>query len=69
MSSLVKHCTAAISLDLNLIQHLQRDLETAVGRRHPHKVRDLERVAQEDCPKFLPRVEKSLLMLIESGWF
>ena len=41
----------AMSPDLNLIEHLWRDLKTAVGRRHPSNLRHLEQMAKEEWSK------------------
>lgn len=38
----------AMSSDLNPIEHLWRDLKTAVGRRNPSDLKDLEQLAQEE---------------------
>ena len=37
----------AMSPDLNAIEHLWRDLRTAVGRRHPSNMKALELFAKE----------------------
>ena len=42
---------AEMSLDLNPIAHLWHDFKTAVGRRHPSNVRDLEQLAKEEWSK------------------
>ncbi|CAJ0948996.1 unnamed protein product [Ranitomeya imitator] len=41
----------AMSPDLNLIEHLWRDLKMAVWRRHPSNIRDLEQFAKEEWSK------------------
>ena len=41
----------AMSPDLNPIEHLWRDLKTAVGRRHPSNLRHLEQLAEEQWSK------------------
>ncbi len=41
----------AMSPDLNPIEHLWRDLKTAVGRRHPSNLNDLEQFAKEEWSK------------------
>src|SRR4029434_7450181 len=38
----------AMSPDLNPIEHLWTDLKTAVWRRHPSNVRELEQLAKEE---------------------
>ena len=40
-----------MSPDLNPIEHLWGDLETAVGRRHPSNLGELEQFAQEEWDK------------------
>src|SRR4029434_10936421 len=40
-----------MSPHLNPIEHLWHDLRTAVGRRHPSNVRDLEQLAKEEWSK------------------
>lgn len=39
---------SAMSLDLNPIEHLWRDLKIAVARRHPSNLRNLEQFAKEE---------------------
>ena len=41
----------AMSPDLNPIEHLWGDLKTAVGRRHPSNLGELEQFAQEEWAK------------------
>jgi len=41
----------AMSPDLNPIEHLWGDLKTAVGRRHPSNLGELEQFAQEEWDK------------------
>ena len=41
----------AISPDLNTIEHLWEDLKTAVGRRHPSNLGELEQFEQEEWDK------------------
>ncbi len=41
----------AMSPDLNPIEHLWSDLKTAVGRRHPSNLNDLEQFAKEELSK------------------
>ena len=43
-----------MSPDLNPIEHLSGDLKTAVGRRHPSNLGELEQFAQEECLAKLP---------------
>ena len=40
-----------MSPDLNPIEHLWRDLKTAVGRRHPSNLRHLEQLVKEEWSK------------------
>ena len=40
-----------MSPDLNLIEHLWGDLKTAVGRRQPSNLGELEQFAQEEWAK------------------
>ncbi len=40
-----------MSPDLNPIEHLWRDIKTAVGRRHPSNLNDLEQFSKEECSK------------------
>ena len=54
----------AMSPDLNPIEHLGGDLKTAVGRRHPSNVGELEQFAQEEWSK-LPVVRCGKLI---HGW-
>ena len=41
----------AMSPDINPIEHLWGDLKTAVGRRHPSNLGELEQFAQEEWAK------------------
>ncbi len=63
----------AMSPDLNPIEHLWRDLKTAVGRRHPSNLNDLEHFAKEwskipveGCKKLIPGYRKRLISVIFS---
>ena len=47
---------SAMSPDLNPIEHLWEDLKTAVGRRHPSNLGELEQFAQEEWVKLLVEV-------------
>ncbi len=49
----------AMSPDLNPIEHQWRNLKTAVGRRHPSNLNDLEKFAKEEWSK-IP-VERKLI--------
>ena len=49
----------AMSPDLNPIEHLWRDLKTAVGRRHPSNLRHLEQLVKQEWSKIpLERCKK-----------
>ena len=52
---------AEMSPDLNPIAHLWHDLKTAVGRRHPSNVRDLEQLAKEEWSKIPVESCKTLI--------
>ncbi len=62
----------AMSPDLNPIEHLWRDLKTAVGRRHPSNLNDLEEFAKEEwskipverCKKLIHGYRKRLISVI-----
>ncbi len=62
----------AMSPDLNPIEHLWRDLKTAVGRRHPSNLNDLEQFAKEEwskipverCKKLIHGYRKRLISVI-----
>ena len=64
----------AMSPDLNPIEHLWRDLKTAVGRRHPSNLGELEQFAQEEwvklpvegCRKLIHGYRKHLTAVILS---
>ncbi len=64
----------AMSPDLNPIEHLWRDLKTAVGRRHPSNLNDLEQFAKEEwskipverCKKLIHGYRKRLISVIFS---
>ncbi len=61
-----------MSPDLNPIEHLWRDLKTAVGRRHPSNLNDLEQFAKEErskipverCKKLIHGYRKRLISVI-----
>ncbi len=50
-----------MSPDLNPIEHLWRDLKTAVGRRHPSNLNDLEQFAKEAASKIPVERGKKLI--------
>ena len=52
---------AEMSPDLNPIAHLWHDFKTAVGRRHPSNVRDLEQLAKEEWSKIPVERSKTLI--------
>ncbi len=62
----------AMSPDLNPIEHLWRDVKTAVGRRHPSNLNDLEQFAKEEwskipverCKKLIHGYRKRLISAI-----
>ena len=64
----------AMSPDLNPIEHLWRDLKTAVGRRHPSNLRHLEQLVKEEwskipverCKKLIDGYRKRLISVIFS---
>uniref|UniRef100_A0A8C5WJP2 Transposase n=1 Tax=Leptobrachium leishanense TaxID=445787 RepID=A0A8C5WJP2_9ANUR len=64
----------AMSLDLNPIEHLWRDLKIAVGKRHPSNKRDLEQFAKKEwskipgerCKKLIDGYRKRLISVIFS---
>uniref|UniRef100_A0A8C5MI76 Tc1-like transposase DDE domain-containing protein n=1 Tax=Leptobrachium leishanense TaxID=445787 RepID=A0A8C5MI76_9ANUR len=51
----------AMSLDLNPIEHLWRDLKIAVGKRRPSNKRDLEQFAKKEWSKILGERCKKLI--------
>ncbi|CAJ0936235.1 unnamed protein product [Ranitomeya imitator] len=62
----------AMSPDLNPIEHLWRDLEMAVWRRHPSNIRDLEQFAKEwskipaeHCKKLIDGYRKRLVAVYD----
>ena len=71
----IKHWTVlkrpALSSDLNPIEHLWGDLKTAVGRRHPSNIGELEQFVQEEwdilpverCRKLIHGYRKCLTAL------
>ncbi len=64
----------AMSLNMNPIEHPWRDLKTAVGRRHPSNLNDLEQFAKEEwskipierCKKLIHGYRKRLVSVIFS---
>ena len=52
---------AEMSPDLNPIAHLWHDLKTAVERRHPSNVRDLEQLEKEEWSKIPVESCKTLI--------
>jgi len=52
---------AEMSPDRNPIAYLWHDLKTAVGRRHPSNVRDLEQLAKEEWSKIPVESCKTLI--------
>ena len=52
----------AMSPDLNPIEHLWRDLQTAVGRRHPSNRKALEQFAKEEWSKIPVEKCKKLIL-------
>ncbi len=52
-----------MSPDLNPIENLWRDLKTAVGRRNPSNLNDLEQFAKEECFK-IPQERCKKLILV-----
>ena len=64
-----------MSLDLNPIEHLWRDLKIAVARRHPSNLRDLKqpsakekwsKIPGERCRKHVDGYRKRLVSVIFS---
>ncbi len=55
----------AMSSDLNPIEHLWRNLKTAVGRRHPSNLNDLEQFAKEEWSNFISRGTKAPYVYVQ----
>ena len=61
---------SAMSPDLNPIEHLWRDLKTAVGRRHPSNLRHLEQLEKwskipvEKCKKLIDGFQEAIDLIL-----